>query len=62
MQAAERAEKWQFFVPGDLDLQTHPSVNMMQIHSAAPKIFHTNKKKLRLMAPKTEPSAVRCVR
>jgi len=59
-----------FFVPGDLDLK--PSnlserrtkhvfrVNLAQIRSAVPEIFHTQTQK-RLTAPKTKPSAVHCV-
>jgi len=36
-------------------------VNLAQIHSAVPQIFHSQIKNHRLMAPKTEPSAVHCV-
>jgi len=67
MQAAERAENT-VFVPSDLDLQTRPSegpntfrVNLAQICSASPEIFHTQTKNHRLAAPKTESSAVHCV-
>jgi len=59
------------FVPGDLDLdiQTRLSkrtkhvfpVNLVQIGSAVPKIFHTQKKKKSQTVPKTEPYAVHCV-
>jgi len=55
MQAAERAEKCRFFVPGDLDLWASNSskrqtkhvfcVNLVQICSAVPEIFHTKTKK-----------------
>ena len=37
-------------------------VNLAQIHSAVPEIFHIQRKNHRLMVPKTEPSAVQCVR
>jgi len=54
-----------FFVPGDvhLDLQTKHvfRVNLVQIRSAVSEIFHTQTKKHRLTAPKTEPSAVHCM-
>ena len=54
------------FVPDDLDLdiQTRPSegpnifhVNLAQIRSAVPEIFHTQTKKSQT-TPKTEPYAV----
>jgi len=71
MQAAERAEKCCFFSDG-LDLWPSNSsewgtkhvfrVNLQQICSAVPKIFHTQTKNHRLMVPKTEPSTVHCVR
>jgi len=35
-------------------------VNLAQIRSVVPEIFHTQTKNHRLMAPKTEPSAVHC--
>jgi len=62
--AAEWPKK-PFFVPGDLDLQTHPSEGpntaSMVNHSAVPEVFHTQTKNHRLTAPKTEPSAVHCM-
>jgi len=73
MQAAEMAGKMPFFVPGDLDIWPWPSnwsergtkhvlrVNLVQICSAVPVIFHTQTKNHRLTAPKTEPSAVHCM-
>jgi len=61
------------FVPDYLDLWPSNSskqgtkhvfrTNLVQICSAVPEIFHTQtKKNHRLTAPKTEPSAVHCVR
>jgi len=60
------------FVPGDLDLLPRLSnssergtkhvfrVNLAQIHSAVPDIFHTQTN-TRTDGAKTEPSAVHCV-
>jgi len=36
-------------------------VNLAQIRSAVPEIFHTQTKNQRLTAPKTEPYTVHCV-
>jgi len=75
MQAAERVEKWRFFV---CDLNLDPSnlsewgtkhifcMNLAQICSAVPEIFHIQTKKnknknKKMTAPKTEPSAVHCM-
>jgi len=65
--------KTQFFVCGDLDLWPWHSnsskqgtkhvfpVNLAQIRSAVPEIFHTQTKKSQT-APRTEPYTVHCVR
>ena len=68
-QAAERP-KMSFFVPGDLDLQTRQSEgrNMSSVWNWCKSIqrfrryFIHELKNHRLTAPKTEPSAVHCVR
>jgi len=60
MQAAKRAEKCCFFISGDLGLQTGPSetkqvfhVNLVQISSAVPEIFHTQTKSLQTDSTKS---------
>ena len=65
MPAAERAEKCNFFVPGNLYLWpsnlSEQGTDLPQICSAVLEIFHTQTKKHRLTAPKTEPSTVHCM-
>jgi len=64
----QKGQKNAVFIPGDLDLWPLNSsewhvfcVNLVQIRSAVPEIFHTRTKKNRLMVPKTEPSTVHCM-
>ena len=72
-QAAERTEKWRFLslvtLTFDLELQTRPSEGPTRLpcecganpFSGSRDISCTSRK-TRLTAPKTEPSAVHCVR
>ena len=71
---ADEGPKNAVFVPGDLDLwpltltfklvqardRTRLPLNLEQVHSAVPEIFHTQTKKVTDSA-KTEPSTVHCV-